>query len=106
MSPEPVVAPQARAQPPAARQSRNELLSSMSRVELEKLRNEFQRQQSAFEERIRDVVSEKESEMIDLRERAQMAEDDREAARQELEMIKAEIRFRKNVRVSSSILCL
>ena len=106
MSPEPVVAPQARAQPPAARQSRNELLSSMSRVELEKLRNEFQRQQSAFEERIRDVVSEKESEMIDLRERAQMAEDDREAARQELEMIKAEIRFRKNVRISSSVFCL
>lgn len=75
----------------------NELLSSMSRFELERLRQEFQRQQDAFEERIKDVVSEKESEMIDLRERAQFAEEDREAARTELEMIKAEIRFRKNV---------
>ena len=97
MSPEPARRAPARAQA-HGRHSRNELLSSMSRAELEKLRNEFQRQQDAFEERIRDVVSEKESEMIDLRERAAMAEEDREAARRELEMIKAEIRFRKNVR--------
>ena len=96
-SPEPRTRRDGARHTPHGRQSRSEMLSSLSRLELEKLRQEFQVQQDAFEERIKDVVSEKESEMIDLRERAQLAEEDREAARAELEMIKAEIRFRQNM---------
>lgn len=83
-----------------SQQQRDEGLSSMSKLELEKLRQELQRQQNAFQNRISEAVTEKETEMMDLRERANIAEEDREAARRELDMIKAEILFRKNVSFS------